>query len=64
MHTILCFFKNHPEWGMATSLSAVVQTFIDTSTPVLQYMGLVIGVLIGVLTLYARIRDIRQHGKK
>lgn len=51
------FLKEHPEYGLFSSVVASVQSFIETSTPVLQYVGLVLGILIGVVTLAIKLRE-------
>lgn len=46
-----------------SSVSGVLQTFLDTSTPLLQFMGLLIGVLIGLITLVLKLRELfRKNG--
>lgn len=62
MHRLLELLKEHPILGMLSSLFASFQSFMQTSTPVLQYLGLLIGIGIGVLTLLIKLKDL-QHKK-
>lgn len=60
MPKLLCFFRDHPLLGMLSSVSGVLQTLMETTTPILQFIGLFIGVLIGLVTLAAKLRDLKK----
>jgi len=60
MHKLTIFLREHPGWGMFSSVGGALQTLIDTSTPVLQYLALLIGVGIGILTILAKWRELRR----
>lgn len=47
---------------MFSSVGGALQALIETSTPILQYLALVIGVGIGLLTLLAKIKELRNNG--
>lgn len=63
MHKFVLYLREHPELGIMSSISGVLQTFLDTSTPLLQFLGLLIGVMIGLITLLLKLREL-FHGKK
>ena len=60
MPKLICFLKDHPLVGMFSSVSAVLQAFIETATPILQFIGLFIGIIIGLLTVIAKLRELRK----
>jgi hypothetical protein len=64
MPRLIELLKEHPALGMLTSLFASLQSFMQTSTPVLQYLGLLLGTAIGLLTLLTKIREWRRKGAK
>lgn len=61
MPKFIIYLREHPELGIMSSVSGVLQTFLDTSTPILQFLGLLIGVLIGLLTLMLKIRQLFRN---
>ena len=58
MSKFIWYLRERPELGILSSISGVLQTFLDTSTPLLQFMGLLIGVLIGLVTLVLKLREL------
>lgn len=60
MPKLFCFLKDHPLLGMLSSVSGVLQTLIETTTPVLQFLGLLLGVIIGLLTVAAKMRELKR----
>ncbi|MDX2000971.1 MAG: hypothetical protein SFW35_00935 [Chitinophagales bacterium] len=60
MHKFSDFLREHPFFGMASALLASMQAFMDTSTPYLQYLALLLGVAIGFVTLLVKLRELRQ----
>jgi hypothetical protein len=56
MSKFLYLLKEHPGFGFLSTVVASLQAFMNTSSPVLQYIGLVIGVAIGAVTLALKIR--------
>lgn len=61
MHKLTLFLREHPGWGIFSSVGGALQTLIDTSTPILQYLALIIGVCIGVITLLTKWRELRRQ---
>lgn len=61
MHKLNLLLREHPGLGMFSSVGGALQTLIDTSTPVLQYLALVIGIGIGILTLFIKIKELRGN---
>ena len=61
MQKLNLFLREHPGLGMFSSVGGALQTLIDTSTPMLQYLALVIGVGIGILTLLIKIKELRRN---
>lgn len=55
MTKILLFLETRPLFGLISTGAGVSFPFIETITPILQFFGLLIGVLIGAFTLYFRI---------
>lgn len=64
MTKLLCWLKDHPGAGLFSSISGVLQTFIETSTPVLQYLGLLVGLMIGLVTLIIKLRELLRDGNE
>lgn len=60
MQKLSIFLREHPGWGMFSSVGGALQALIETSTPILQYLALLIGVGIGLLTLLAKWRELRK----
>jgi len=53
--------KSHPElFGFTAAIVGVMQSFIDYATPLLQFVGLLVGVLIGIVTLIIKVRQLRE----
>ncbi len=61
MQKLNIFLREHPGLGMFSSVGGALQTLISTSTPVLQYLALVIGIGIGILTLLIKIKELRRN---
>ena len=55
MSKILLFLETKPLFGFISTVTGVSVSFIELMTPILQFFGLVIGVLIGAFTLYFRV---------
>ena len=51
----MSLLEKHPEIGMVSSISSFFMWFIESSTPYLKYAGILIGLLIGLVTLYIKI---------
>jgi len=63
MHKLVIYLKDHPGMGITTSLLGFMQSFIETSTPYLQYTALMLAVAIGVLTFIAKYKDLKEKYK-
>ena len=60
MHRIAELLKDHPSVGIATSVTGALQAFMQTSTPFLQYLALLLGVGIGMVTLVIKTIELRN----
>ena len=60
MPKLLDLLKEYPAFGFLSTTTAALQAFIETSTPVLQFLGLLIGVAIGIITLALKVREITR----
>jgi hypothetical protein len=64
MEKVEYFLRKHPTLGFVTSLWAFMQPFLDTLTPILQFVALVIGVMIGGITLRLKIMEYNEKKVK
>jgi hypothetical protein len=64
MNRVEDFLRKHPTLGFVTSLWAFLQPFLDTLTPILQFVALVIGVMIGGITLRLKLMEYNEKKVK
>lgn len=64
MNKVEDFLRKHPTLGFVTSFWAFIQPFFDTLTPILQFVALVIGVMIGGITLRLKIMEYNEKRAK
>jgi hypothetical protein len=64
MNRVEDFLRKHPTLGFVTSLWAFLQPFLDTLTPILQFVALVIGVMIGGITLRLKVMEYNEKKVK
>jgi hypothetical protein len=64
MEKVEDFLRKHPTLGFATSLWAFVQPFMNTLTPILQFIALIIGLMIGAITLRLKIMEYNEKKAK
>jgi len=64
MEKVEDFLRKHPTLGFVTSLWAFCQPFLDTLTPILQFIALVIGVMIGAITLRLKLMEYNEKKVK
>ena len=64
MEKVEDFLRKHPTLGFVTSLWAFLQPFLDTLTPKLQFVALVIGVMIGGVTLRLKLMEYNEKKVK
>jgi hypothetical protein len=64
MEKVEDFLRKHPTLGFVTSLWAFLQPFLDTLTPLLQFVALVIGVMIGGITLRLKVMEYNEKKVK
>jgi hypothetical protein len=64
MEKVEDFLRKHPTLGFVTSLWAFLQPFLDTLTPILQFVALVIGVMIGGITLRLKVMEYNEKKVK
>ena len=63
MAQLLAFLNRSPEVGAVASLAASAATVIDKINPVCQLAGIILGLAIGVLTIYVKLLEIRKLRK-
>ena len=56
MNDTLKVLSNYPELGIGTSIFSTVIGFLKVLNPILTFISLSIGIIIGLMTLYARIK--------
>ena len=56
MRDTLKVLSTYPELGIGTSFLSTVIGFLEVLNPILTFISLSIGVVIGLITLYARIK--------
>jgi hypothetical protein len=56
MKDTLKVLSTYPELGIGTSFLSTVIGFLEVLNPILTFISLSIGVVIGLMTLYARIK--------
>ena len=64
MEKVEDFLRKHPTLGFVTSFWAFLQPFLDTLTPLLQFVALVIGVMIGGITLRLKVMEYNEKRAK
>lgn len=64
MEKVEDFLRKHPTLGFVSSLWAFLQPFLDTLTPILQFIALVIGVMIGGITLRLKVMEYNEKKVK
>jgi len=58
------WLRKHPTLGFTFSIWAFIQPFFDFVTPILQFVALVIGVLIGGVTLRLKLMEYNEKKAK
>jgi|TARA_R100001594_G_scaffold149521_2_gene207579 hypothetical protein len=58
MSDTLKILANNPEIGLTTSLGSGLMHWLGIVNPVLSFVSLIIGISIGLVTLYAKIRNL------
>ena len=56
MRDTLRVLSAHPEIGMGTSFFSTLIGFLKVLNPILTFVSLSIGIIVGLMTLYAKIR--------
>jgi hypothetical protein len=64
MYLIHSFLADKPVKALMVSLTSFIPSWIDALTPVLQFLGLVLGVLIAAFTLYFQVQKAIKQKKK
>ena len=57
MKDTLRVLSSYPEIGMGTSFLSTLIGILDVLNPIITFISLSIGIIIGLMTLYAKIRD-------
>ena len=57
MKDTLRVLSSYPELGMGTSFLSTLIGFLNVLNPIITFVSLSIGIIIGLMTLYAKIRD-------
>ena len=56
MKDTLRVLSTYPEIGMGTSFFSTLIGFLKVLNPILTFVSLSIGIMVGIMTLYAKIR--------
>ena len=56
MNHTLKVLSNYPELGIGTSFFSTLIGFLKVLNPILTFISLSIGIIIGLMTLYARLK--------
>ena len=56
MNATLKVLSNYPELGIGTSFFSTLIGFLKVLNPILTFISLSIGIIIGLMTLYARLK--------
>ena len=56
MKDTLRVLSTYPEIGMGTSFFSTLIGFLKVLNPILTFVSLSIGIIVGIMTLYAKIR--------
>ena len=54
------YFDKHPLAGAGASISSVFVSFIDIMTPYLEFATLCVGFMIGAVTLYTKLKKVKN----
>jgi hypothetical protein len=57
MNDTLKVLATHPEIGITTSLGSGIVHWLGVLNPILSFISLTIGVVIGLMTLYSRLKQ-------
>jgi len=57
MKDTLKVLSSYPEIGMGTSFLSTLIGILDVLNPIITFISLSIGIIIGLMTLYAKIRN-------
>tara|TARA_B100000214_G_C23858278_1_gene576794 strand:+ start:714 stop:890 length:177 start_codon:yes stop_codon:yes gene_type:complete len=57
MKDTLRVLSNYPEIGMGTSFFSTLIGFLKLLNPILTFISLSIGIIVGLMTLYAKIKE-------
>ena len=60
MNFIYAILDKKPLIGALSAFSGVLIPFIESITPILQFFGVIIGLLIGVMTVIEKRRSIKN----
>ena len=58
MNDTLKTLANYPEIGYVSSLGSGFMHWLGILNPILSFISLAIGITIGIMTLYAKVRDL------
>jgi hypothetical protein len=53
--------SKHPILGIFSSFGGCLLPLIDFLSPILQLIGMIVGVFIGIFTLLIKIKEWREH---
>ena len=57
MNDTLKILANNPEIGLTSTLGTGLVHYLGVLNPILSFISLTIGIIIGVLTLYGKIKE-------
>ena len=64
MNDTLKVLVTHPEIGLTTTLGSGFIHFLGILNPILSFISLTVGLIIGFLTLYGKIKKWADNGLK
>ena len=59
MSDTLKLLANNPEIGLTTSLGSGLMHWLGTVNPILSFVSLIIGISIGLMTIYTKIKGVK-----
>ena len=54
--------QKYPILGIISSFGGCILPYIQTLSPIIQFFGMIIGVLIGIFTLLIKIKEWKNNG--
>ena len=62
LHNMENTLQKHPILGIISSIGVFILPYIEMLSPIIQFFGMIIGVLIGIFTLLIKIKEWKNNG--